>query len=107
MQVYNNIIQKLINNTDQYYSINNAISQQLQPLFTQPPVNTLTYNTYLRHQVWSNIYKNRELSYVNSIIKLIYYLHLFNPIHNIGKLSNTTNFIINKFRFLNSVFLRG
>lgn len=104
MQVYNNIIQKLINNTDQYYSINNAISQQPQPLFTQPPVNTLTYNTYLRHQVWSNIYKNCEISDINSLTKIIYYLYIFNPINNIEKLSNTSNFIISKFRFLNSVF---
>ena len=104
MEVYNNIIQKLINNTDQYYSINNDILQHPQQLFSHPPVNAQMHNTYLRHQVWSNIYKNRELSDINSIIKLIYYLHLFNPINNIGKLSNTTNFIINKFRFLNSVF---
>lgn len=117
MNVYSIIIQKIFNRSKNIYAIKKMSNLKIKlpnlqnKLFIQPVLSSNIYTKYLNNQLWETIYINGELSIdLNEnksnnflLIKYIFYLYIFNPIHNINRLNNTTNFIINKYKFFYNI----
>ena len=106
MNVYSIIIQKIFNISKNIYAIKKMSNLKIKlpnlqnKLFIQPVLSSNIYTKYLNNQLWETIYINGELSIdLNEnksnnflLIKYIFYLYIFNPIHNINRLNNTTNY---------------
>jgi len=111
MEVYNTIIQKVLNTKNTIYNLSNIHQFRVQNVISngdqQILVSIPVYNKYLQYHLWLTI-RTDELLVVNTLIqnlvKQLFYLFIFNPIHNIDRLNNTDNYILHKYRFLKKVF---
>ena len=109
MEVYNTIIQKMLNTKNTIYNLGNIHQCRIQNVISngdqQFLVSIPVYNKYLEYHLWLTISTNERVNtLIQNLVKQLFYLFIFNPSHNIDRLNNTNNYILLKFRFLKKVF---